>query len=107
MRYEVRIEKVFIVFGVLVVIIMVSGCATFDYVWWKAWPESVKPWVYVTALDVPLACHTLGFDPDRTKGRINACAQWRHEGCLVVLPSDAPRWLIEHEERHCEGWVHD
>ena len=27
-------------------------------------------------------------------------------GCLVVVPYGAPRWVIDHEIAHCNGWRH-
>lgn len=26
---------------------------------------------------------------------------------LIILPHDAPRWLIDHEQLHRGGWSHD
>lgn len=24
----------------------------------------------------------------------------------IYAPKGAPRWMIEHEQKHCEGWQH-
>ena len=79
----------------------------FGYQWQQTRQPSLKPWLYVTIADTDRTCREVGADPQRQLGRINACATWKAQGCIVYLPSNAPRWIVEHEERHCEGWDHD
>lgn len=93
----------------LVIIIALGaifGCASMDHQWTKARPESVKPWLYVTVQDVDRACRDAGA-PTEGIDRINACATWKPTGCIIYLPPNAPRWIIEHEEKHCAGFTHD
>ena len=61
-----------------------TGEAPF-YAWERTRPASLKPWLYVYALDVDLACRTLGMQ-SQAGHRINACAQWREANCLIILP---------------------
>ena len=104
-RHEDRILITWIL--ACLTIIILSGCANFQtdlaehearhcmgevhsgeapfYVWSQAHPPSIKPWLYVYALDVDLACRTLGLQP-QAGHRINACAQWRPANCLIILP---------------------
>ena len=90
----------------LLAMLFMLGCASMDYDWKQARAPSVKPWLYVKALDVDRACRTMGADPYKRLARINGCAVWRTEGCLILLPYDAPEWIVWHEERHCAGLVH-
>ena len=91
--------------GRVILLLLLSGCASFDHDWKKTRPESVKPWLYVYALDVDLACR--GFGAQAAAGhRINGCAVWKPVNCVIVLPYNPPAWLIEHEERHCMGEIH-
>lgn len=89
--------------------VTLQGCSTtenaFDYRWTKTRPASVKPWLYVVALDVDAACRMHGARSAQGD-RINGCAQWREFNCLIILPEGAPDWIRRHEERHCEGWSH-
>ncbi len=103
---EDRVLKVFCTLVTIwLVAMLLQGCASMDYVWRQARPASVKPWLYVYALDVDAACRMVGAQA-KTGQRINGCAQWKPVGCVIFLPESAPRWIVEHEERHCQGWSH-
>ena len=91
--------------GRIILILLLSGCASHQYDWKKTRPESVKPWIYVHVIDPDLACRGFGSQAGATV-RINGCAVWKPVNCVIVLPENPPKWLIEHEERHCEGWNH-
>lgn len=88
-----------------IIALLLSGCASFDLDWRHTRPASVRPWLYIYALDTDLVCRGLGADA-ATRHRINGCARWKAQGCVIVLPENPPAWLIEHEEKHCEGWTH-
>ena len=90
----------------LLLIFGLSGCASFGYQWEQTRAPSVKPWLYVTVTDTDFACRSAGADLERRLSRINACAQWKPIGCVIYIPENAPRWMIEHEERHCMGEQH-
>jgi hypothetical protein len=92
-----------IAFGVAM---CVSGCASFDYEWKQTRPASFKPWFVVTVSDPDATCRHVGTDTQGRNGRIQACAQWKPQGCTIYVGKDAPAWLISHEEQHCEGWTH-
>ncbi len=91
----------------IILICLLAGCAApgFDYAWTQARPASVKPWLYITVADPDRTCRAIGTS-SLYLGSIAACATWKPVGCVVYLPKDAPRWMIEHEERHCMGEVH-
>ncbi len=92
---------------VILVCLFIPGCAApgFDYAWTQAREPSLKPWLYVVVSDPDRTCRDLGTST-LYLGRIAACATWKPVGGVIYLPKDAPRWMIEHEERHLEGWVH-
>ena len=31
---------------------------------------------------------------------------WRVPNCLIIMPEDAPDWVIAHEFKHCFGYEH-
>lgn len=88
-------------------IAVLEGCASIGDEWTKTRPASIKPWLYVKVAEADFVCRTLGADPRRRLGRINACATWQPVNCVIYLPENAPAWLIAHEEKHCEGYSHD
>ena len=92
--------------AIMAALLVTMGCATMDYRWQQTRPASAKPWFYVTVADADFTCRTLGADPERSLARINACAQWQPVGCTVYVPENAPRWIVEHEEKHCLGFTH-
>ena len=82
-----------------------SGCASFDYDWQRVHPAAPKPWRTVIVQDVDATCkalHSQGVGIERILG----CATWHQDGCMIYLPRDAAPWVVEHEQRHCEGWTH-
>lgn len=81
------------------------GCASYDYDWNQSNPPAPKPWAYIYALDTDLACRGLGAQA-AAGVRINGCAIWKPSSCIIVLPENPPHWIVEHEERHCNGWSH-
>lgn len=96
---------VFLIGVPLVLFFLLAGCASYEYDWKRTNSASVKPWLYVTVADVDATCRSFG-TPASTSRRINGCAQWKPVGCIIILPHNSPKWIKEHEERHCEGWVH-
>ena len=104
MASEISLERQMSLKAILLSLLL-SGCATLDYRWEQTRPPSMKPWLYVYALDADLACRGLGAQAAAT-ARINGCAVWKPVNCIIVLPENPPQWLIEHEQRHCEGWTH-
>ena len=90
----------------------VSGCATESELAAANATESPNlPPLHVRVEDPHAVCLSRGAKA-REGRRINACAEWRGIAapgyCLVILPQDAPRWLIQHEELHCKyGRWHD
>lgn len=89
----------------IVFLFLLSGCASIPSDWKLALPASAKPWFYITVDDPDTTCRFLGSQASHT-AKVNGCAIWKPQGCEMYLPARAPRWLIEHEERHCEGWTH-
>ena len=92
--------------GAALILFWLTGCASFDYQWQQTRPASAKPWVYVIVADADEVCRATGADPERRLGRINACATWKPEGCIIYLPQNAPQWLEDHENMHCAGLTH-
>ena len=35
-----------------------------------------------------------------------ACGYRKQNVCVIYLPRNAPKFVKEHEEKHCEGWEH-
>ena len=85
--------------------LLLSGCATDQYQWKQTRPPSEKPWVYIYALDTDTLCRGLGSKVSFAL-KIQGCSIWKERGCVIVIPENPPKWLIEHEEKHCEGWDH-
>mgnify|MGYP001613529058 CR=1 FL=1 len=81
-----------------------DGCASLDYDWQRTKPPSPKPWHTIIVQDVDKACRAAG--AALTTDRILGCATWRADGCTIYLTPNAPTWIIEHERKHCEGWIH-
>lgn len=68
--------------------------------WYKKYQAiPVANWTYIYTSDVEVFCGM---------GKL-ACAKMYHSAqlCTIILPKNAPQWLVRHEERHCEGWWHD
>jgi hypothetical protein len=77
------------------------GCATEE--WTRSDRPELKPvWIVVAQEMVQSVCrHNQGFVA-------NACAIYG-EDCLIVAEQDeahSPRWLVEHERKHCKGFDH-
>ena len=92
----------------LFLLFLLGGCATqsgFDYAWTKQREASARPWFYVKVADPDTVCRMLGAST-MYLGRINACATWKPQGCVIYVTANAPAWIIAHEERHCMGWGH-
>ncbi len=58
----------------------------FVYEWVKKREASKKPWVYMYVDDPNHACRLLGMVQTASNVLIRACAIWRPENCLIVLP---------------------
>lgn len=57
------------------------------YEWTKTRTESIKPWIYFYVDDPHTVCSRLG--AQAAKGlRINACANWKPQGCTIILPKE-------------------
>ena len=84
----------------LALILLLSGCAAMDYDWkFTSAPIHPKQWRYVYLADARKVCQN--YYPRAA----DACTVRGHE-CLMILPINPPRWLVEHERKHCEGWNH-
>ena len=90
---------------ILLALYATAHASIFDYDWHQTRPASVKPWLYVVVQDVDQTCREAGADATGL-ARINGCATWKPVQCVIYLPPNAPRWIIEHEERHCAGFTH-
>lgn len=85
--------------------ILTAGCASMDYQWQQTNAPSVKPWLYITVADPHRTCLDVGASGAGLE-RILACATWKPVNCIIYAAPDAPRWVIEHEEKHCAGFTH-
>lgn len=90
---------------IIVTLALFTGCAGMEYEWVKVNEESPRPWSYLYPADVDWACRRVGAS---TVGmdRILGCAIPRSDGCTIYLPRNPQKWIVEHEEKHCMGWVH-
>ena len=82
-----------------------AGCSAFDPDWQRVHPPAPKPWQRVMVADADATCRAL-HSQGVGVGRILACATWRTDGCTIYMQPAAPAWIVEHEERHCQGWTH-
>ena len=89
----------------LLMLLLLDGCASFGYDWTQAHEPAPKPWQYITTERADAICRKSGAHV-RDGERVLGCATWYPTGCVIVLPPNAPAWLREHEERHCNGEVH-
>ena len=76
------------------------------YEWYKTNREPLPVvWMPVGQEGVKAYC-----GPPPFKGyNIFACAIYERETCLIIaeLPEDqTPRWIVEHERKHCAGFNH-
>jgi hypothetical protein len=96
----------YILCAVLAVIVLFGlfGCASFDYEWQKANPAADKT-VVVEVSNSDSTCRKLGAVGAGIE-RVLGCAQWTETVCTVYLEHDAPKWVRDHEAKHCEGWTH-
>ena len=85
--------------------LLVSGCAHTDYLWLRTRLPAPQPWFYVSVADVDRTCREIGAQA-AVGNRINGCAVWEPTHCTIYLPLNAPSWIIDHEERHCNGEEH-
>lgn len=88
------------------ILVTIGGCATLDHGWRQAHAPSVKPWFYVTVDDAETVCRMLGADAAHKLDTIYGCTIWKPQGCEIYIPSNAPAWLVEHEQHHCAGFSH-
>ena len=96
----------------LVILSSLYGCASvFDYQWVKvreAIPLDRRTTVFMKASEVEAACGKQPRVSIHTITNTVACAKistvlnWG----VIILPFDAPQWMIEHENRHLEGEEH-
>lgn len=93
----------------------VAGCAS-DREQAMAYSEPgfvQKPIIYLHVDDPHAACIASGVMREQREGRrIYACADIRSKidprHCTIILPKNAPRWLVRHEELHClKGSYHE
>ena len=59
---------------------------TTRYEWIKTREASKKPWVYLYVNDTDVACRYLGVVQTSHRRRIEGCAVWKLENCMIVLP---------------------
>ena len=59
---------------------------TTRYEWVKTREESRKPWVYLYVNNTDSACRHLGVVQTSLRRRIEGCAVWKPENCMIVLP---------------------
>ena len=100
-------KRFVLVVGPLLLLFLLTGCASMDYSWQKPREAAPKPWFYVVVENPDAVCRPLLGARSSKVGRINACAAWGEQQCTIYLPRSASLWLIEHEEKHCEGYTHD
>ena len=91
---------------VIPLLCLFAGCAAFERQWWQAREPSPKPWYYVAVNDPAKVCGPI-LRKAEGADRILACAVPTRRDCTMYLPKDAPRWIVEHEEKHCRGWQHE
>ena len=82
------------------------NASMFDYDWQQTRPASAKPWFYVKVQDTDRTCRAILGTNASAMERINGCATWQPTHCIIYITPDAPRWIIEHEEKHCLGFTH-
>jgi hypothetical protein len=76
-----------------------TGCA---YNWQPTHaPIPADRWRYVYTDDANRLCRAHGLPWDTI-----ACAVWGDGNCTMYLPPQAARWIIEHEQKHCQGFTH-
>lgn len=72
-------------------------------------------WTRSKRAELPVEWWAAGFDRVQTycyhrAGWIsNACAIYSAASCLIVAEreeAETPKWLADHERRHCAGWDH-
>ncbi len=86
--------------------INLAGCATTDG---YEWTRSTRPslpyiWQVSTAAEVQVECK------GRANFTVHACASYYPKTCLIIAQTpeaNTPRWIADHEIRHCEGWDHE
>lgn len=80
-----------------------AQASIFDTEWVKTSP-AITNRHYTVSANVDAACRHRA--PD--SGPIQGCAlrDYAMGVCFIFLPEHAPRWLIEHENKHCDGYDH-
>ena len=92
--------------------VLLSGCAsTFDYQWVKVRepiPLDRRSEIFTTAMVIEKACGKAPRVSVHTITTTQACAMSTTtlDWCFIYLPVGAPKWMIEHEHKHCDGYIH-
>ena len=88
---------------ILLACLLLTACATYDgYTWTRSTRPSLPVTWYATG-SVEGVHYLCGSHYD------NACAKYGHWGCVIVAQMDeahTPKWLADHERKHCAGWDH-
>ena len=89
----------------LLVSLLLTSCATYDgYDWTRSGRPSLPVQWYVAGQEgVKARCHQYA------GMTTNACAIYGAERCVIVAEVDeahTPKWLADHERKHCAGWDH-
>lgn len=87
-----------------VVLALLCGCAAPSYSWYKVRePYPKAQWRYLYTSMASYICRERVGNATQP----HACATWHDHYCEMVLPPNAPAWMVQHEERHCLGWAHE
>lgn len=98
----------------IAVLALACGCTTIQVVGpdeqgftWKKENATIPPEAWFVEIVPPgsafLHC---GLEPKAVACSVRRQTEGGDMECYVYVPSDAPKWVMAHEMRHCLGWVH-
>lgn len=90
---------------ILLACLLLTACATYDGYTWTRSSRAALPvqWYATTQEGVKSLCH------QRPGFTTYACAVYGSQACVIVAEQDeahTPKWLADHERKHCAGWDH-
>lgn len=102
-QFAILASAGFLGFFAFFVWLSTGQASIFDTQWTKVRAAAEKPYEYYIVVDPDRLCRQLGATD---AGRIQGCANIQGVRCRIFTTPRPPRDLLEHEEKHCEGYDH-
>lgn len=95
---------------ILVILFLLGACGQNlgntigEYQWVHTYPPALNRTTIVTQ-DYVQECDNHGLVLPENENLLG-CAVYQLQMCTMYIPLDAPQWVKDHENKHCDGWMH-